>query len=215
MEHPPGMTVGSMNPETEEEYWICQHCFNGDHERCTGFAVDPELNEPGACECSGKHPNAEPDGGEPMRCQFCSEDISCTAARHSCPNSEVQANAIAAPPGKGGSVDILKTLREALPKLWTDELYSEEFRSSPCPYKDFDHALKHVMKAAVMLQNMVEEADHGAVWDPLPVKKYLADLVICTVRAALKAPGRPVDLERAVLERIELKMGVRLDGGFR
>lgn len=107
---------------------------------------------------------------------------------------------------------MLKLLQEELPKLWTNELYSKQFNESPSTYKDFDHALKHVIKAAVALQNMVEEADHGGMMFVIPdVEKYLADLVISTVRAALKAPHGPVDLEKVIPRRILDKMGKKLE----
>lgn len=109
---------------------------------------------------------------------------------------------------------MLKLLQQELPKLWTDELYSAEFRGRVSLYKDFDHALKHLRKAAQALENMTEEADHSGEMTPFrreDLEKYLADLVICTVRLALKSPRGAIDLERAVLYRIERKMGVRLE----
>lgn len=107
---------------------------------------------------------------------------------------------------------MLRLLQNELPRLWTDELYSEEFRASPSRYKDFQHALLHVRKAEGRLSEMVEEADHGGQpFKISDVEKYLADLVICTVRLALKSPNFPIDLEKAVLDRIEQKMGVRLE----
>lgn len=107
---------------------------------------------------------------------------------------------------------MLKLLEKELPKLWTDESYGKRFLESPLTYKDFDHAIKHILKAAIKLQNMVEEADHGTTFfPPQEMEKYLADLVISTVRAALKAPGSSIDLEKAIVERIESKMGVKLD----
>jgi hypothetical protein len=110
---------------------------------------------------------------------------------------------------------MLKLLQAELPKLWTDELYSEQFKASPSKYKDFQHALLHVRKAEGRLSEMVEEADHDGVPRSFPiddVEKYIADLVICTVRLALTYPGGAIDLEKAVLGRIERKMGVRLMG---
>lgn len=112
---------------------------------------------------------------------------------------------------------MLRFLQEELPKLWTHELYSREFRESPSKHKDFQHAHLHLMKAAGKLLEMIEEADHSE--EPLgcfpeeKVAKYLADLVICTVRMAGKNPSGNVDLERAVFDRIEDKMGVRLHQG--
>lgn len=54
------MTFGSGNPETEEEYWICQRCFTSDvvnMHGCTGFAIDLEDNEAYACECRCRETN--------------------------------------------------------------------------------------------------------------------------------------------------------------
>jgi hypothetical protein len=108
---------------------------------------------------------------------------------------------------------MLKMLQEKLPEIWTNEFYSVLFNSSPVPYKDFDHALKHVLKAAVRLQEMTEEADHSGV-EKLPpkedVEKYLADLVICAVRLAIKSPVGEIDLEQAIRDRIRKKMYVDL-----
>lgn len=109
---------------------------------------------------------------------------------------------------------MLKLLQKELPKLWTDDLYSAQFKADPCPYKDFDHALKHAIKAAVAMQNMVEEADHkgvAAFFPPADVRKYVADLVISALRLAIKDPSGAFDLEAAVIERIETKMKVRLE----
>lgn len=106
---------------------------------------------------------------------------------------------------------MLKFLQGELPKIWTDELYSAQFKASPSRYKDFDHALKHVTKALGKLIVTTEEQDHG---EPptvaSEVEKYLADLVICAVRLAITNPTGPIDLEAAVLDRIGKKMGVTL-----
>ncbi len=56
MTHPLGMTLGSMNPETEEEFFVCQHCADFHHDKCTGLAVDPDDNGAYACECRAVHP---------------------------------------------------------------------------------------------------------------------------------------------------------------
>jgi len=107
----------------------------------------------------------------------------------------------------------IQRLQEGLKKLWTNELYSEQFKDSPSKYKDFDHALKHVLKAATRLLEMTEDADHTGVstFDGNAVKKYVADLVICAVRLANVDPTGLLDLEKAVFERIERKMGARLE----
>lgn len=106
----------------------------------------------------------------------------------------------------------VQRLQDGLKKLWTDELYSEQFKNSPSKYKDFDHALKHVRKAAQALENMTEEADHGtASFDESAVKKYIADIVISAVRLANVTPTEKIDLEEAIFTRIERKMGARLE----
>jgi len=106
----------------------------------------------------------------------------------------------------------VQRLQEGLKKLWTNELYSEKFNKSPLVYKDFDHALKHVLKAGVRLLEMVEEADHGGSHFEIPaVEKYVADLVICAVRLANVAPNGALDLEKIVFDRIERKMGGKIE----
>ena len=108
----------------------------------------------------------------------------------------------------------LQKLQEELKKLWTDELYSEEFRKRSSSHKDFDHALKHIRKAAQVLENMTEEADHSGSADAFelePIGKYIADILISTIRLANVAPVGSINLEEAVLKRIERKMGVRLE----
>lgn len=106
----------------------------------------------------------------------------------------------------------LQRIQDGLKKLWTDERYSEQFKSSPSQYKDFDHALKHIRKAAQTLENMTEEADHGAdTFDHAAIRKYVADIVISAIRLANVSPTVIFDLEKAVFERIERKMGTRLE----
>lgn len=109
----------------------------------------------------------------------------------------------------------IRRLQDGLKKLWTDELYSEAFRSSTVVHKDFDHALKHVRKAVQALENLTEEADHSGSSEPIDestLRKYLADIVISTARLANVAPtARSVDLESAVFDRIRRKMGAELN----
>jgi len=107
---------------------------------------------------------------------------------------------------------MLKILQEELPKLWTGELYSQEFKASPSCYKDFQHALLHIMKAAGKLLEMVEEADHAGPESMFEgSSKYIADLVICAARLAIKNPAGAIDLQEAVLNRIYRKMGKKLE----
>lgn len=108
---------------------------------------------------------------------------------------------------------MLKILQEELPKLWTSDGYSEEFKKRNSPHRDLDHALKHIRKATQAIENLTEEADHSGnmYQDSFPVDKYLADIVISVIRAANVFPGAKIDLEKAILLRIEHKMGKRIE----
>lgn len=102
----------------------------------------------------------------------------------------------------------LRELQTSLP--WTVH-YHRDFRASPMAHKDFAHALTHVMKAAGKLAALVNDAEHGGCeFKPEEVDPYVADLVVCALRMANTCPGRMIDLERAVVERIETKNKVRL-----
>lgn len=104
-------------------------------------------------------------------------------------------------------------LFEIQSKLPWSNSYSELFQANPCIHKDFQHALVHVAKASGKLWTMVEAADHSISGPHFPkaeVEKYLADLVICAMRMANTNPSGLVDLQRAVIDRLESKNGVRL-----
>lgn len=113
---------------------------------------------------------------------------------------------------KEEKVGNVQRLQNGLKTIWTDELYSKQFRDSPSKYRDFDHALKHVRKAAQALENMTEEADHGRIgFSHGEIRKYVADIVISAVRLANVSPTESFDLEGAIFERIERKMGAHLE----
>ncbi len=100
------------------------------------------------------------------------------------------------------------TLQQKLP--W-GRFYSAQFKALDLPYKDFQHALAHIAKASGKLFAMIDDADHGDGFFPEEdVKKYLADLVICAMRAANVNPSGGFDLGEAVIRRIEEKNGVKL-----
>ena len=104
---------------------------------------------------------------------------------------------------------MLRELQQQLKELWTGETYTKEFQESPTTHKDFQHALLHVAKASGKLAALVEDLDHVRR-EGLPleeVRKYLADLIICSLRMGNTTPGGEIDLEKAVIERIESKMG--------
>lgn len=98
----------------------------------------------------------------------------------------------------------LRALQTNLP--WTVR-YSQDFRATPLTHKDFTHALLHVAKALGKLTGLADDMDHDrAVADQPKLReaysKYLADLVVCALRAANVFPGGVVDLQKAVEDRI-------------
>lgn len=97
----------------------------------------------------------------------------------------------------------LRELQTQLP--WTVH-YHHDFRASPMAHKDFGHALLHIMKAAGKLAAVVNDAEHGGSEFTEPeVDRYVADFVVCALRMANTCPGRVIDLQRAVEDRIENK----------
>jgi hypothetical protein len=106
-----------------------------------------------------------------------------------------------------------KTIRELQTSLpWTIR-YSRDHRANPQPHKDFSHALLHVGKAAGKLMALADDMDHDReVADDPTLRerhaKYLADLVVCALRASNVFPGGIVDLQSAVEERIREKNAV-------
>lgn len=104
------------------------------------------------------------------------------------------------------------TIRELQTSLSWMISYDRYFRASPMSHKDFGHALLHVTKAAGQLAAAVDKAEHaGCDFKPEEIDKYVADLVVCALRMANTCPGRHVDLQAAVEERIELNNGVELE----
>lgn len=103
----------------------------------------------------------------------------------------------------------IRQLQSKLP--WTTH-YHRDFRSSPMTHKDFAHALLHVHKAAGKLAAIINDAEHGgSEFKPEEVDPYIADLVICSLRMANTCPGRIIDLESAVVDRIEKKNQIKLN----
>lgn len=105
----------------------------------------------------------------------------------------------------------MATIRQLQSKLpWTTH-YHRDFRSSPMTHKDFAHALLHVHKAAGKLAAIINDAEHGgSEFKSEEIDPYIADLVICSLRMANTCPGRIIDLESAVIERIEKKNQTKL-----
>lgn len=97
----------------------------------------------------------------------------------------------------------IRQLQTQLP--WTVH-YHHDFRASPMTHKDFAHALLHVQKASGKLAAVVNDAEHGgSEFMADEVDRYIADLVVCALRMANTCPGRTIDLQRAVEDRIENK----------
>ncbi len=102
------------------------------------------------------------------------------------------------------------TLREMQATLpWTVR-YSRDFRANPQSHKDFAHALTHVGKALGNLLTLVDDMDHDrTVADDTTLRdrygKYVADFVICALRAANTFPSGVLDLEKVVVDRIRTK----------
>jgi hypothetical protein len=104
------------------------------------------------------------------------------------------------------------TLTEIQKQLPWGKPYSEKFNALDLPYKDFQHAIQHTMKALGKLSAIIEDADHGQglFFPKEEVEKYLADVVICAIRAASVTPVIPINIEEAVIRRIEAKNGITL-----
>lgn len=96
----------------------------------------------------------------------------------------------------------LQQLQDGLP--WGAHDYTDEFRAYDVPHRDFAHAFVHLTKALGQLAQIVDEGDHRRleVFPQERVDKYLADLIIVTLRMANVCPGRKVDLSTAVQARI-------------
>lgn len=110
----------------------------------------------------------------------------------------------------GLNIERDKTIRELQTSLpWTIR-YSRDYRANPQPHKDFTHALLHVVKAVGKLQGLADDMDHDReVADNPKLRdeygKYVADLVVCALRASNVFPGGVLDLQKAVQDRIVTK----------
>jgi hypothetical protein len=98
---------------------------------------------------------------------------------------------------------------------WSAKEYSGPFARNESLHKDFQHALIHIMKATGQLAAMVELGDHHeasqSTFPNYEVEKYLADIVICAMRMANTNPSGFINLQQAVVRRIESKNGVKLE----
>lgn len=103
----------------------------------------------------------------------------------------------------------IRTLQTNQP--WTIP-YSREFNSAQLSHKHFTHAIIHAMKAIGNLSAYVDSLDHGRKSEATQqdIHNWIADLVNCALRMANTNPSGEFDLERAVIERMEGKNGVKL-----
>lgn len=106
----------------------------------------------------------------------------------------------------------LRQLQTMLP--WTVK-YSQDFRSNPQSHKDFSHALLHAGKALGKLMGLADDMDHDRELATTANLRdqygnYVADLIICALRAANTFPGGVIDIEGTTVRRIEDKNGVSL-----
>lgn len=137
-----------------------------------------------------------------------------SAIRSEGDGSQAKRDSVLRPGGEAGVQDrrdlTIRELQTTLP--WTVH-YHRDFRASPMTHKDFGHALLHVTKACGKLASLVNDAEHGGSDFHAPdVDRYVADLVVCALRMANTCPGRIIDLQRAVEERIETKNQMELRG---
>jgi hypothetical protein len=110
----------------------------------------------------------------------------------------------------GNRMPTIRELQVNLP--WRGE-GSRDFRASPETHKHFAHAILHAQKALGRLSSLVNDAEHqGCEFAAEETDRFVADLVICALRMANTCPGRVIDLERAVVARIENKNVVNLEG---
>ena len=128
----------------------------------------------------------------PVSCDHCSKPAVCNQCDHH-------------KPSRDGST--LQDLQVSLP--WTIK-YSRDFRSNPQPHKDFTHAIVHVGKALGKLFAFADDMDHDRDVALRPEtlhrhRQYVADLVVCALRAANVYPGGPFDLHDAVVDRVRTK----------
>lgn len=107
-------------------------------------------------------------------------------------------------------VDIYHLQNNQMPAFWRDDQMPAHFETNALPHRHFNHALTHAMKALGKLAALSDALDHSYMakhgnFDQecaeleKEAQKYLADLVICTVRMAQQ---RNVDLDAGINARL-------------
>lgn len=85
---------------------------------------------------------------------------------------------------------------------WTD-LWSDDYRSDPRPYKHFEHCLTNIASKLGTLFQMVEMSDHYGQDYTLGLNKEkastaLAIIVMSALKAANSYPGSPINLDEYI-----------------
>ena len=103
----------------------------------------------------------------------------------------------------------MRELQERLKVLWTGKTYTRNFKGYSAQHKDFQHALMHIVKASGKLAALVEDQDHEGreEFPQAAAQKYLSDVIICALRMGNTTPGGAIDMQEAVIARINEKMG--------
>lgn len=107
-----------------------------------------------------------------------------------------------------------KTLREIQTgAMWGAHTYSREFNADPRPHHDAAHAVLHITKATGKVAGLLDDLDHAQDFVAAitgtchrdDVARYLADVVICALRAANTWPGGAIDMTNAIEARLRGK----------
>ncbi len=106
-----------------------------------------------------------------------------------------------------------RDLQQTLP--WGVHDYSAAFKARTDLHRDYQHALLHIDKARRALDEFLDAVEHndalGAVYEQHreEAKRKLADILICTLRAANTFPGNPIDMQEAYDARAMEKFGAK------
>ncbi len=112
-------------------------------------------------------------------------------------------------------IEGLRRLQDLAP--WTD-LWSEDYKNDPRPYKDFEHCLTNMAQLVGKLLFMCEREDHygenrprgQGIIDNEEIKRSLAWLLMTSMKAANVSPLGKVDLAEFV-EKDYKRRGVEID----
>lgn len=99
----------------------------------------------------------------------------------------------------------LKDIQKRVPEVWPDSDYPATFGGARdlLPHIDAAHSLMHATKAVGKVAAAIEPADHGKPIEREALGWALADVIITAARIANKVPGKSMDLDALVTERLE------------